>query len=88
MMMIMHIHNLLTFLHFVQIKGTKSQGCSYCDKCKLVNIWKDENINQFLLANYQNGRHFDFLKIKTNTLKPCLIPSGNFFERYKISKKF
>ena len=57
-----------------------------------INIWKDENINQFLLANYQNGNHFDFLKIKTNTLKPCLIPlgtePGNFFAGYKIPKNF
>ena len=21
-----------------KIKGTKSQGCSYCEKCKLVNV--------------------------------------------------
>ncbi len=31
-----------------------------------TNIWKDENINQFLLALYQNGNHFDFLKAKRN----------------------
>ena len=38
-----------------KIEGTKSQGCSYCDKCKLVNIYDDnsdsndsKNIKEYL----------------------------------------
>ena len=49
---------LLTFLHFVKIEGTKSQGCPYCDKCKLVNykILKDYIIkyNIFIEINCFN----------------------------------
>ena len=32
----------------------------------LTSLWKNENINQLLLAKYRNGSHFDFLKPTTN----------------------
>ena len=51
----------LTFLYFVQNKGTKSQSCCYCYKCKLVNrMAKSKDSNILLYCFYINkNKKFD-----------------------------
>ena len=40
-----------------KIKGTKSQGCCYCDKCKLVNrnYYYNDLIREGEIINYDQS---------------------------------
>ena len=63
------IYTTLTFLHFVQNKRTKSQGCCYWEKCKLVN---NLGINQIKGQLDEDDNPQD--------TKPIQTPNVNYYE--------
>ena len=62
-----------------KIKGTKSQGCSYCDKFKLVNKIFVSNINIY-------NRHYILIGFITQPSENHYVSYfQNFYDKYSYS---
>ena len=62
-----------------KIKGIKSQGCCYWDKCKLVNdIENEDELSQDSIKEVNNDESFAELKEENNFLE--LIPNYKFWK--------